>query len=365
MSVTPLTESRSGAASPLTRDGGLRVLMIDDEISLMLAEKLFAHQGIDLVPASSLTSALDAADGSGFHCLFLDPTLSGSDGCRLVRDLQSDARLAGVPIVAMLPEGEEKALEQCHRSGIRAFVRKPLEPTQVQAVLMGLEHAIEDDGWTVWGEGTSSIHFPKTDEMDIGSALTRLNGNTQLLGRLLRRFFEEHIDDARRIREAWERGDASETQRLAHSLKGSSAYLCATALSDSARDVEHSIKLGTPERVPNLLPPLEKALERVARVLEVWQGKDGGTEAASKGAAAPVKFDRATGLNLLSALAEPLERRRPVECRKLLDQLGTTAWPTELSEGLRQLQQAVRGYRFKEGQAALSDLLGKLLREGS
>jgi HPt (histidine-containing phosphotransfer) domain-containing protein len=92
-------------------------------------------------------------------------------------------------------------------------------------------------------------------------------GDRTLAGKIVAGFLQDAPVQLRQLRERHEAGDATETRRLAHGLKGAAATVSAAALRDVALKVENADKEGDLALVGQLLPNLEERFEQLRAAL--------------------------------------------------------------------------------------------------
>lgn len=74
-----------------TRQGSMRVLVVDDEVDLLLLYRVSLEcEGHEVVVAASGPAGLDAAVGGDFDLVLLDMMLPGLDGFGVLAELTSD-----------------------------------------------------------------------------------------------------------------------------------------------------------------------------------------------------------------------------------------------------------------------------------
>ncbi|SRR6266542_6298140 len=115
------------------------VLLVDDEpesrdvIGIMLD-----HIGFDVVVATSGQDALRLAE-KGPDLILLDlylPSLDGFEVCRRLRALPSTRRIPICAMTALYAGSAEK--HEILDAGADAFLRKPIDPTELRATLRAL-----------------------------------------------------------------------------------------------------------------------------------------------------------------------------------------------------------------------------------
>jgi two-component system chemotaxis response regulator CheY len=105
-------------------------------------EALLRLHDFDVLPVDGARAAL-AGLRDGFQCclVLLDWRMPGMNGEEFRREQIADERLARTPVVVL--SADAISTEHAHRLGIRAVLRKPVEPTR----LIGTLEQWCDCGW--------------------------------------------------------------------------------------------------------------------------------------------------------------------------------------------------------------------------
>ncbi|KAA3609516.1 MAG: Hpt domain-containing protein [Planctomycetota bacterium] len=98
--------------------------------------------------------------------------------------------------------------------------------------------------------------------------LLEIFGDADELSELFEEYFAELPERLQELRDALSVGDSSPVNQIAHTLKGSSGNLGASAVQEVARGIEEQAKAGTLEQVGGLLDQLDIELERLRQALE-------------------------------------------------------------------------------------------------
>ena len=106
-----------------------------------------------------------------------------------------------------------------------------------------------------------------TPVLDTEAGVERLMGNRALYLRILARFGNDYRDAAAEIRRALAAHDTALAQRMAHTLKGASGMIEASALHAAAQALDDALRGGRRDARPLLLQ-LEAALAAVLRELD-------------------------------------------------------------------------------------------------
>jgi signal transduction histidine kinase/ActR/RegA family two-component response regulator len=120
---------------------GVRVLVVDDEKDARaLVERLLGEHGADVVPAATVDEALAILQSERPDILLSDigmPEKDGYDLISAVRSLPND-HLANVPAAALTAFARSQDRTRALMAGFQAHVTKPVEPTELVAVVASL-----------------------------------------------------------------------------------------------------------------------------------------------------------------------------------------------------------------------------------
>jgi len=105
-----------------------RLLVVDDDPSLLkLAHAIFDDR-YDVTTASSGWEAEAAASVNGFSLILLDMKLPDMPGTEVIRQMRADPSTSRTPIIIMTGAQEPSAELDSLRLGVEDFVRKPFDP---------------------------------------------------------------------------------------------------------------------------------------------------------------------------------------------------------------------------------------------
>lgn len=213
---------------------GLKVLVVEDnESNREVAFEILNREGIEVHTVFNGQEALNALQSdSGYDMVLMDCQMPVMDGREASMRIRSDLGLK-IPIIAMTANvlaGEEEA---CRLAGMNGYVTKPIDTSRLFREIAKFsgrkipefepkaEHALEFE----------------IEGIDHKRAIERLDGNTELYLRLLRRFADEHRNFADTYFGAV---SAEEMRRVCHTLKGISGMLGMKRLQDLAKQAEQS-----------------------------------------------------------------------------------------------------------------------------
>jgi CheY-like chemotaxis protein/two-component sensor histidine kinase len=112
---------------------GQRVLLVDSDVRAIYAiSAMLDEQGLQVVPATSSTEALERFDEDAFDLALVDMALPNNDGPTLIRQLRNDYGCQ-VPIVALAASSDVQ--DQSVAAGADDFLFKPVESAQLVELL--------------------------------------------------------------------------------------------------------------------------------------------------------------------------------------------------------------------------------------
>jgi len=114
---------------------GRRVLLVDSDVrSIYAISALLDEQGLQVVPATTSTEALERFDEDAFDLALVDMALPNNDGPALIRQLRNDYGCQ-VPIVALAAGADPAVRDQSITAGADDFLFKPVERAKLAELL--------------------------------------------------------------------------------------------------------------------------------------------------------------------------------------------------------------------------------------
>jgi len=112
-----------------------KVAVVDDEVSVAgFMRDLLAHWGLTVTTYADAREALDALlAGETFDLVVTDQTMPGMTGLEFAR--RARELCPGLQVVLYTGYGEGIAPAELERAGVAALMRKPIEPSDLLAVL--------------------------------------------------------------------------------------------------------------------------------------------------------------------------------------------------------------------------------------
>ena len=110
-------------------DRAARVLVVEDnEMNMQLVEYLLEEGGYQIVKAASGEDALSIArGGEPVDLILMDIHLPDMDGISVVREMKSDARTSGIPILALTAHAMRGDKDRFLEAGCDGYISKPID----------------------------------------------------------------------------------------------------------------------------------------------------------------------------------------------------------------------------------------------
>jgi len=116
-----------------------RVLLVEDNrVNRMIAERLLEKMGVDTVVAEDGEKALRAYEEGDFDLILMDCQMPVMDGYDATTEIREREVVSGgrVPIVALTASARDSDRQRCLDVGMDAFLSKPLTVTELRAAVV-------------------------------------------------------------------------------------------------------------------------------------------------------------------------------------------------------------------------------------
>ncbi|MDD4854441.1 MAG: ATP-binding protein [Sulfuricurvum sp.] len=185
------------------------------------------------------------------------PVMDGYDATRRIRAGEAGAENCTIPIIAVTANAMAGDREKCMIAGMDDFITKPVDLAILKNTL--IKWLISDDC-----KQSEEIHIQEIFSLKIETltespnprfesekklplwehedALKRMGGNEVLLEKIIQSFISDAPQIIHSLKDAITHGSFAEVQFCAHSLKGLSANIGATALQTISKKIESAAK---------------------------------------------------------------------------------------------------------------------------
>jgi two-component system, sensor histidine kinase and response regulator len=255
---------------------GARVLLTEDnEINQQIATELLEAAGAVMKVANNGREAVDILSNGPqpppFDVILMDLQMPEMDGFQATARLRSDARFAGLPIIAMTAHATIEERQRCLAAGMNDHISKPIDPDNLFETVARFYKPADSvtsanqrqNAGRSFPERLASeaVELPSIAGLDTRDGLSRVAGNRTLYVKLLRQFIEQQGPAPEQIAAALSKNEFTLAERIAHTLKGVAGNIGAMTVQSTAGNLEKTLRDHTD------LAAVEIATRQVADVL--------------------------------------------------------------------------------------------------
>ncbi|MBS1197923.1 MAG: barA [Proteobacteria bacterium] len=261
-------EAASDSFAQLASIKGARVLLVEDnDINQEVATELLQEAGFVVDLAENGQIALEMLNAADYDVVLMDMQMPVMDGVTATREIRKEARFKALPIIAMTANAMQGDRDNCLAAGMNDHVGKPIEPDDLWMALLK---------WVKPRQVTVAAAMPPAlapeaeipsgiEGLDTAAGLRRVLGKKPLYLSMLKKFVAGQQSATAEMSKALEADDWATAERLAHTLKGVSAYIGAAGLQQMAEKIEAAIKENQPRqavdaRIEELNAPLQRLI---------------------------------------------------------------------------------------------------------
>jgi two-component system sensor histidine kinase/response regulator len=264
-------ESHTETTSVARVEDSMTVLLAEDNsVNRKLATRLLEKRGHRVIVAQNGREAIDALAKEPVDLVLMDVQMPVMDGLEATSAIRANEKQTGehVPIIALTAHAMRGDQERCREAGADDYLSKPIRNSEFLAALDRVRGAKKSRPDPV-ALGTAG---PKPLLLDLQGALDRLDGDRELVQELARFFADECPKSISEIRSALISADFVLLERLAHTLKGSSASVDAESIRQIAIELEMSSRANDLQRSTGLVEGLQNEMDRLMPELKAIFG---------------------------------------------------------------------------------------------
>jgi PAS domain S-box-containing protein len=250
------------------RRNELRILLVEDNtINQILAQRLVQMRGDQIVVASNGREALAALERERFDLILMDVQMPEMSGIEVTQAIRRKEKETGghVPIIATTASAMKEDRERCLAAGMDAYISKPIE----RDLLFDTMATLTGDSKETWRSDTTAQPFDPV--FDVAAVLDSLGGDLELLREVAGIFLSQTPKHMEKIRKAISERDAKVLDRGAHALKGSAANLLAQGVVGAASRLEEIGRGGSVDGSREALASLEEELRKLELALAQFE----------------------------------------------------------------------------------------------
>jgi CheY-like chemotaxis protein len=249
----------------------IKILIVDDDnTNKIVMEEIFRLSKASLFFASNGEVAVTMCKETHFHVVFMDcqmPVMDGFEATEIILGQGQGKEGKDLPaIIALTADATSKTKDKCYAVGMVDYLVKPIDFHKLYMVLRTWLPELTVPALTMdRQEQKNKQQQTKQQRAIINQAsFDRLKhhvGNMDHVARVFVKSMEARLVE---LEETIQQNDAKGSQKIAHTLKGSSSQIGADELTRLCLLVEKAGKNGQILQIQRLLPKIRKAIKDVA-----------------------------------------------------------------------------------------------------
>ena len=273
MHLAPATGRASIGQEPTVRLEPLRVLLAEDSLANQrLAVGMLEREGHTVMVTGTGTEAVSAFTAGAFDLVLMDlqmPEMDGFEALRAIRRREHETGASPTPIVALTARATREDEEHCIAAGFDGYLTKPFRSRQLVEAIAGSLSPMRTSG------GECAEASSGDASLDWAVALAAVDGDHQLLRKVMQGFLGQQASLVAEIRAALLPLDLSVVQRVAHTIGGSLRLFERSRIVQRAAQLEQTCRAGASERVDQEWRALEAELAPVVSELRRFVNERG------------------------------------------------------------------------------------------
>ena len=217
-------------------------------------------------------AAVEACAAERFDVILMDLQMPGMDGyeaTRAIRRREHDEGTPKTPIVALTARASRGNEDLCFAAGFDGYLAKPYRSRELVDAIAAVVSTSEP---TVAPPAPSAAP-PSESRLDWDSALETVDGDRELLGKMLEGFLGQQPALVAELREAFRATDLPVVKRVAHTIGGSLRSFDGARVVALAHDLEDHCRAGSAAQAAAAWDALEHELAEVVVDLRDWVRK--------------------------------------------------------------------------------------------
>ena len=246
---------------------GSSILLVEDnEFNQQIAAELLADAGFKVDIAENGRISIEMLDKRLYDIVLMDMQMPVMDGVTATIEIRKNDRFKDLPILAMTANVMEADVKRCREAGMQDHIGKPIDPDELFAKLLKwvkprqIEEVQETTAATPVETTEEATKQAKEDGLsdipglDTKLGLKRVMGKKPFYLEMLKKYIENQGQAPVQIRQSLDTDDYATAERQAHTAKGVSGNIGATALQGMAAALEKAIKEKLPrEEIETML----------------------------------------------------------------------------------------------------------------
>ncbi|MBN2693578.1 response regulator [bacterium] len=218
------------------------IMLVEDvDINMTLAKIIISKivPDVDIIEAKDGAEAVEKYKEFEPDFIFMDiqmPVMDGFLATQKIREIEFELGRR-VPIVALTAGAIVGTKDRCFKAGMDDYITKPIKAKDIEDVLFKYFERYMSDN--------EIFHFDKN------SLLASIDSNKKIYYNLLNGGIQQLVNDVDELKRLINSKDFDNIKKVAHKLKGSSAYMYCGILSNLSKQMEKESDIHTLESILN------------------------------------------------------------------------------------------------------------------
>jgi signal transduction histidine kinase/CheY-like chemotaxis protein len=224
---------------------GQKVLVVDDnEVNLLVAQRMLEELGFTVDTAASGEEAIDASSKRDYAAIFMDSQMPGMDGntaTSIIRLAEGAAK--HTPIIALTANAMAEDRQKAFAAGVDDYLSKPIFPADLDAVFSHLDTNTAGESVQVVSATLVRSTGEPVDVLDenIVNELRKIAGagDSDLFAELADQFVRQMPEWLASLKTTARQGDSQRVRRQAHKMLGLCRQIGALRMAQICHDLEN------------------------------------------------------------------------------------------------------------------------------
>jgi two-component system sensor histidine kinase RpfC len=230
--------SRSDQVTPIGQKGmkRLKVLVAEDNpVNQTVVQRILQSSGHEVTIVENGEDALDELESGGFNIVVADMRMPGMNGLEAMKIHRFTEHGQRTPWVMLTGDATQETMDECKAAGVDAYLTKPINPKMLLATVHQLTNEQTRENQAPERRVPVRVSQPagtKIFDPTILDELADYGEHGQFIEQAVQRFTSDSLANIQRMQQALRENDYDTLRDAAHSLKGSSGSVGASALSE-------------------------------------------------------------------------------------------------------------------------------------